>query len=108
MISDLDRQFSDEQLRRILEEALIYTCACPAQVAEQLLKLRNLYAYQRDCVTQGTQLAPTHQRIMVSTRLAHAELEVCMRDVLTLEGWDMDSLTMPAGLRQLRENQVLE
>jgi len=47
MPDSLQVRFSDPQLTRILEEAIIYMCACPAQVAKQLLELRNLFVYQR-------------------------------------------------------------
>jgi len=81
-------------------------CACPAQVARQILSARELYAYQRDCVSGGAHNDHVHVRIAEATRLAHAELERCLDDVLELEGWDKATLTMPEGLRALRDRTL--
>ena len=106
MDTELLRKFSDQQLRRIVEEAFVYMCACPAQVAEQILKLRGLFAYQQSCIDQGPVSAKVHRMIAASTARAHADLEGCLEDILTLEGWDMDSLSMPEGLRELRAKDL--
>ena len=45
----LDCQFSDEQLEKIKDQRLIYTCVCPSQVSEQILSLRLLLKYQAQC-----------------------------------------------------------
>ncbi|OYY95117.1 MAG: hypothetical protein B7Y41_05370 [Hydrogenophilales bacterium 28-61-23] len=100
-------RYSKEQLHQITEQAMIYMCACPAQVAGQLMALRELYGYQRNCSNKASVMGQVHQRIAQATRLAHAELESCLDDVLALEGWDKATLTMPEGLRQLR-NQLIE
>ena len=50
---DLQQRFSDEQLHQIVEEASIYMCACPGQVANELRQLRHLIRYQRDCMSEG-------------------------------------------------------
>ena len=99
-------RYSNQQLEDILEEALIYMCACPAQVAEELLRLRKLFAYQSDCISKGSVLEEVHHRIADSTRKAHAELEQCLDDVLRIEGWDLQTLKMPAGLRELRQKTI--
>ncbi len=106
MDTELPLRFSDRQLRQIVEEAFVYMCACPAQVAEQILKLRGLHAYQQSCLDQGPVTAKVHRLIAASTARAHADLEGCLEDILTLEGWDMDSLTMPETLRALREKDM--
>jgi len=107
MTDKLATQYSNDQLEHILEEAFIYMCACPAQVAEQLLQLRKLFAYQMNCISVDSLMIKVHQRISESTRKAHFELEQCLHDVLKLEGWDPQTLSMPAGLRQLRQ-QVMD
>jgi len=56
-------------------------CACPAQVA-------------------------THRRIAEAAVRAHAVLEEALDDVLRIEGRDEQSLTMPEGLRALRDSQL--
>ena len=37
---------------------------------------------------------------------AHRIMEVCLKDVLEFEGWDMETLEMPAGLRTLLEQEI--
>ncbi|NTV96606.1 MAG: hypothetical protein HGA75_14540 [Thiobacillus sp.] len=107
MPNTLTVRFGNEQLQQIIEEAMIYMCACPAQVAKQVQLLRELYAYQRNCVGRGDpRLVEVHERIADSTRHAHAEMEQCLADVLELEGWDKTSLTMPEGLRELRRQFI--
>ena len=98
--------YTNEQLEQILEEAVIYMCACPAQVSEQLLLLRKLFDYQSSCISKGSLLAEVHRRIADSTRIAHAEMQKCLDDVLHIEGWDLQTLSMPEGLRELRQKSI--
>ena len=106
MSETLPMHYTNQQLENILEEAMVYLCACPAQVAEQLLLLREVFAYQNSCISKGSLMADVHRRISKSTRIAHAELEQCLSDVMIMEGWDMQTFTMPAGLRELREKSI--
>ena len=106
MRENLDIRYTNVQLEHILEEAMIYMCACPAQVSEQLLLLRKLFDYQKSCITKGSLLAEVHRRIADATCIAHAEMEQCLADVLTIEGWDPQTLTMPEGLRELRQKSI--
>ena len=106
MREQLNTRYSDIQLEQILEEAMIYICACPAQVAEQLLLLRKVFAYQNSCISKGSLMADVHRRIADATRNAHSEMEHCLSDVLQMEGWDLQTLTMPAGLRELRQKTI--
>ena len=99
-------QFSTEQLQAINNQAAIYMCACPAQVSEQLLHLRRLYTYQQRCITSGSVSDAVHRVIAEATQRAHEELEQCLSQVLDMEGWDRATMTMPPGLRELREKQV--
>jgi hypothetical protein len=100
---DLQQRFSDEQLHQIVEEASIYMCACPGQVANELRQLRHLIRYQRDCITEGKTPSLVHQTIEAASQEAHAVMENCLDRVLEIEGWDRATLKMPAGLRQLRD-----
>ncbi len=106
MTTPLARRYDDAELRRIIEQGLIYMCACPAQVAEQLLKLRGLHGYQADCMEQGPVSAEAHRSIAIATARAHDELENCLDEVLAIEGWDRSTLTMPEGLRRLRDERI--
>jgi hypothetical protein len=106
-MNDLSIRFSNDQLHRITDQAMIYMCACPAQVVRQILNLRELFDYQRTCAVKDHLMMQAHAHIAESTARAHAELERCLDEVLDLEGWDRATLTMPAGLRELRD-QVIE
>jgi hypothetical protein len=106
MIDSMHSRFSNKQLRQITEQGFIFMCACPASVAKQLLLLRELYDYQQKCVSDGALMDQVHVRIAAATQLAHAEMERCLDEVLDLEGWDRATLTMPAGLRQVRDDII--
>lgn len=99
-------RFSDDQLIRILNEASIYLCACPAQVCRQIQGLRALYAYQENCQIEPQANRQVHDLIAQAADEAHARLEQCLDDILTLEGWDRQSLKMPDGLRKLRDEAI--
>lgn len=100
-------KFSDAELVQIIEEGLIYMCACPAQVADAIRKLRELYRYQMACLEDSANASIVHQTICNSVIISHAELQDCMARVLELEQWDRTTLRMPEGLRrrQLQEMQ---
>ncbi|WP_265949108.1 hypothetical protein [Dechloromonas sp. A34] len=99
---DLQNRFNDEELERIVEEAAIYMCACPGQVADQIRQLRQVIRYQRDCLTEGKTPSLVHHTIEVRSREAHAVMEDCLDQVLEIEGWDRATLKMPEGLRKIR------
>ena len=96
----LEKRFDDQALEQIIEEASIYMCACPAQVAVQLRALRELYRYQFNCEKDPDNDRAVHQAIAAATAESHAVMETCMDQVLTLEGWDRSTLKMPDGLRR--------
>lgn len=105
---ELQKKFSDSELEAIVEEALIYMCACPGQVATEVRGLRSLIRYQRDCIHSGKTPETVHQTIEASAREAHAVMEACLERVLEIEGWDRKTLKMPAGLRKLRDELLDE
>ncbi len=96
----MKNQFSDQQLSHIIDQSLIYQCACPAQVAKHLIGLRDLYEYQQNCINQTATDKAVHQRIAADTLRAHSALEECLYEVLFLEEWDMATLTMPVSLQK--------
>ncbi|NHC06411.1 hypothetical protein DFR40_1727 [Azonexus fungiphilus] len=101
---ELTKRFSDRELEQIVEEATIYMCACPGQVAAQLRSLRELFRYQLQCeVEPGNDLA-VHRAIADATARAHVVMEACMEEVLAIEGWDRKTLQMPEGLRRKRSD----
>lgn len=96
----METRFSGQQLAHIIDQALVYQCACPAQVCQALIGLRDLYAYQQNCIESTDTDRAVHVRIAQAARDSHDLMEVCLRDVLSLEGWDMATLTMPDNLRK--------
>lgn len=103
---DLQQTFTDRELETIVDEASVYMCACPGQVANEVRRLRELIHYQRDCISEGRTPHTVHQRIAAAACEAHAIMERCLDEVLTLEGWDRATLKMPPGLRRLRDELI--
>ena len=95
-----EERYTDEELARIIEQAMFYMCACPAQVAENLRKLRSLYRYQASCILDDDNDRVVHQLIADSTIQAHETLQSCLDKIIELEQWDRKTLTMPAALRK--------
>ncbi|NML27346.1 hypothetical protein [Zoogloea dura] len=104
----MKKQFTEQQLTSIVEEAMVYMCACPAQVAEELRRLRDLYAYQVNCESTPNTDPEVHRIIARAAVEAHAIMEACMDEILTLEGWDRETLVMPEGLRKIRDDLINE
>lgn len=73
----MNRVYSAEQLEKVINEATIYICACPAQVAETIRKLRNLYDYQQNCIARDSNEInkEVHNRIALATVEAHRIME---------------------------------
>lgn len=99
----LDKRFSDQQLTRILDQALVYQCACPAQVCRTLIGLRELHDYQMNCLDRTETDRKVHEAIAASAEAGHREMENCLQHILKLEEWEMSTLTMPLALRKLQE-----
>lgn len=99
---ELQNKFSDDELLKIIEEATLYMCACPGQVAAETRRLRELFRYQQQCEIGQPSNAAVHQTIARAAVQAHLEMENCLEQILLLEGWDRQTLKMPAGLRQQR------
>jgi len=96
----MDKKYSDEELLRIVDQAMVYQCACPAQVASLMRESRKVHNYQQKCLNLTGTDEKVHQRISADVEQAHELLEGCLDAVLKLEGWDMTTLTMPADLRK--------
>ncbi|TAD87038.1 MAG: hypothetical protein EAZ99_18995 [Alphaproteobacteria bacterium] len=95
-------QFTDAQLTCILEQSGFYACLCPASVARQALSIRQLAADQAACLADDTSgdLAATHHAILATAQAVDRLLQDCLDKVLTIEGWDRTTLTMPDHLRE--------
>lgn len=96
-------RYSSTQLQLILDQAGIYMCACPAQLAAQMVELRTLHQYQMNCMSEMPDMADSHRTIADAVFRAHALLEEALDRVLDIEGWDKTSLKMPDGLRKKRD-----
>lgn len=96
-------KFSDETLLKIIDSSFIYMCACPAQVARELLDMRALYNYQQECISTGPLNIEVHQLIAGVVGENHARMEDVLDQILTIEQWDRETLVMPDGLRKLRD-----
>jgi hypothetical protein len=105
-VMPFEKRFSNDQLVRIMDEAAVYLCACPAQVCKQILGLRELYAYQQNCLLDGNADQQVHTLIAASAVEAHRGLEECLAEIIRIEGWDMQTLKMPANLRRLRDSYI--
>lgn len=95
----MKEKYSSAQISRIIDQALVYQCACSAQICRTLLELRDLWAYQQKCIGETDTDKAVHRAIAESTESAHAEYERCLDVVLKLEGWDLETLKMPALLK---------
>lgn len=102
----MEQRFDNESLEKIIDASLIYMCACPAQVAKAIKDLRALYDYQLNCISQGALNDEVHQLIARTAEENHKNMEDTLDHVLTIEQWDRETLEMPEGLRQLRD-QIL-
>lgn len=89
-----------------MEEGLIYMCACPAQVAEAVRHVRNLYRYQTQCLADSNNEAAVHQTIADAAVVTHAQLEDCMEKILLIEKWDRTNLQMPPNLRKRQAEDI--
>lgn len=102
----LKKTFNDEMLERIIEASLIYMCACPAQVAREILDMRQLYAYQQNCLSNSPLNSKVHELIAETVSVNHERMELTLDSILTLENWDRETLQMPEGLRKLRDKII--
>lgn len=93
-------QFSTEDLAAIVDQAIVEQCACPAQVAQTLLRLRELLEYQDGCMNDMPIHPETHELIGGAVSRCHAILEACLDQVLAVEQWDRATWTMPERLQR--------
>ena len=95
----MKEQFDPSQISKIIDQSLLYQCACPAQVCRAIFELRELYRYQMECSNDSTNDVLVHQAIAEAAEKSHAHMEQCLTRVLEIEGWDAATLTMPPQLK---------
>ena len=93
------QQFDSAQISKVIDQSLVYQCACPAQVCKAIFELRDLHRYQMDCLNNSDNDFKVHSAIAQAAEQSHALMEACLTRVLELEGWDVASLDMPEALR---------
>ncbi len=96
----MKEQFTAAQVSRIIDQSLIYQCACPAQVCRAIFELRELYEYQMNCANNTTNDKRVHTSIAQATEKSHAVMEECLKDILAIEGWDPQTLALPESLKR--------
>lgn len=94
--------FNEDELHRIRDQSALYDCACPAQLCKEISEVRTLHAYQLKCGRDNALDIQIHERIAAAAEVAHEALEHCLRDVLAMEGWNPDTLEMPAAIQARR------
>jgi len=104
----LDMRFTDEQIDSICLQGVDYSCACPSQLSNEIKNIRSLFQYQNECLLDDNAIlkAKSHQMLKEATRIAHSVLEICLKDILINEEWDMDTLTKPTHLRKKLESNT--
>ena len=96
----MKEQFDAAQISKVIDQALVYQCACPAQVCRAIFELRELYEYQMNCANDSVNDALVHQTIAAATEKSHAVMEECLKKILEIEGWDQTTFMMPQALRK--------
>lgn len=96
----MHKKFDTLQISKIIDQALVYQCACPAQVCRAIFELRELHDYQMACINDPETDDLVHTTIAKTAEETHALMEVCLTKILKIEGWDLSTLTMPDALRK--------
>jgi len=98
----MEKLYPQSALISIRRQAMIYNCACPAQVCETISHLRQLHDYQSACLDESPMDQIVHRRIAQAVEIAHREMETCLDEILRIEGWDPVTFEMPASLQKTR------
>jgi hypothetical protein len=87
-----EERYSDAEMVSIIEQGMISMCACPAQVADTVRKLRTLLNYQLKCSADPANDAAVHAAIAKSTIQSHRIMQDCLDTVIALEKWGRATL----------------
>jgi len=96
----MKEQFNPAQISKVIDQAPVYQCACPAQVCRAISELRELYDHQINCANDPVNDELVHQTIAAATERAHEKMEACLKKILEIEGWDLSTFAMPEGLKK--------
>jgi len=92
--------FHASQVSKVIDQALVYQCACPAQVCSAIFELRELHEYQMNCASDSVNDEAVHNTIALATEKAHEIMEDCLARILEIEGWDTATLNIPEALKK--------
>ena len=95
----MKEQFDPSQISKVIDQSLVYQCACPAQVCRAIFELRELHRYQMECINDSDNDVLVHRAIADVAERSHALMEECLTRVLEIEGWDLATLAMPEALK---------
>jgi hypothetical protein len=104
---EYEERFTDAELGKVIEQSMIYMCACPAQVADSVRKLRELYRYQLRCNANPENNSDVHSLIALNTIQSHSIMQDCLDRVIEMEEWDRATLEMPVGLRKRQLQAII-
>jgi hypothetical protein len=104
---EYEERFTDVELGKVIEQSMIYMCACPAQVADSVRKLRELYRYQLRCIANPENNSDVHSLIALNTIQSHSIMQDCLDRVIEMEEWDRATLEMPVGLRKRQLQAII-
>lgn len=96
----MKERFNTTQISKVIDQALMYQCACPAQVCRAIFELRELHDYQMNCANDTANDRLVHETIAAAAEQAHGLMEECLARILEIEGWDTTELVMPESLRK--------
>lgn len=102
-----EERFTDAELDLVIAQGMIYMCACPAQVADGMRKLREMLRYQMRCLDNPNNDNRVHTNIARHVVEAHEAMQRCLDEVIVLENWDRATLEMPAELRTRQMREIL-
>ena len=96
----MKQKFNASQISKVIDQALMYQCACPAQVCKAIFELRELFDYQMNCANDSINDAAVHNTIAAAAEVSHQIMEECLEKILEIEGWDQTNFVMPESLKQ--------
>lgn len=96
----MKEQFNATQISKVIDQALVYQCACPAQVCKAIFELRELFDYQMNCASDTKNDILVHKTIAAAAEISHEIMEECLKKILEIEGWNQADFLMPAYLKQ--------
>jgi hypothetical protein len=67
----MQEEFNPSQISKVIDQALVYQCACPAQVCKTIFELRELYDYQQNCANDTANDKLVHDTIAKAAEEAH-------------------------------------